>query len=106
MRQSSFITAVLLFATLARADEWPQFRGPTGQGHATESEPPVAWSETENVAWRTEIPGRGWSSPVVGGGQIWLSTALEGQKALNAIGIDLNTGKIVQNVKLFELPEN
>ena len=45
------------------ADAWPQFRGPGGQGHATATGLPLTWSETENVTWRTPIPGRGWSSP-------------------------------------------
>ena len=51
------------------ADPWPQWRGPAGQGHAEAAHDlPVTWSETENVRWKTPLPGRGWSSPVVGGG--------------------------------------
>ena len=45
------------------AADWPQFRGPDGQGHASERGLPLAWSETENVVWRTPIEGLGWSSP-------------------------------------------
>ena len=59
------------------AADWPQFRGPDGQGHASERGLPLAWSETENVVWRTPIEGLGWSSPVVQGGQVWLTTAIE-----------------------------
>ena len=61
----------------ASADDWPQFRGPGGQGLATASRLPVHWNKTENVRWATNIPGVGWSSPVVQGNRIWLTTAVE-----------------------------
>src|SRR6059036_2706933 len=73
--------ACTLFAlaalAVAPAENFPQWRGPDGQGHAMASGLPQTWSETENVAWKTSIPGRGWSSPVIEGQQIWLTTALE-----------------------------
>ena len=63
---------VLLFVLLSgaaavsgvdlRADEWPQFRGPTGQGHSSEHDIPVDWSESRNVVWKTQVPGVGWSA--------------------------------------------
>src|SRR6186713_552024 len=53
----------------AAAEDWPQFRGPTGQGHSSESGLPVEWSETSNIVWKTRVPGTGWSSPVVAGGK-------------------------------------
>ena len=62
---------------LATAADWPQWRGVDGQGHAAGTGYPVTWSDTQGVAWKTEIPGRGWSSPVVMGNQIWMSTAIE-----------------------------
>lgn len=110
-------------------DAWPQFRGPDGQGHAVGQNIPKTWSETENVTWSTEIPGRGWSSPVVADGQIWLTTAIElpadealaaakrgtgfmapqldvaGRVTLQAIGVDLASGKIVHEVTLFDVAE-
>ncbi len=46
-------------------DSWPEFRGPTGQGHSSATKIPTKWSETENVTWRTKLPGKGWSSPVI-----------------------------------------
>ncbi len=68
--------ALLIPATAASlASDWPQFRGPTGQGHAPDGAVPLTWSETENVAWKAPAPGRGWSSPVVAGGRVWLTTA-------------------------------
>jgi outer membrane protein assembly factor BamB len=59
------------------AGDWPQFRGPTGDGLATATNPPLTWSPTQNVSWKTPIPGRGRSSPVVLGDRIWLTTAVE-----------------------------
>src|SRR4029450_5374200 len=66
---------VLLHAAHARAQDWPQFRGPTGQGDSAERGLPTEWSETKNIAWKTAVPGRGWSSPVVAHGRVWLTTA-------------------------------
>ena len=73
-------TLFLVLATLghavgARAD-WPQFRGPTGDGVAGAAALPVTWSEKENIAWKVPIPGLGRSSPVVLGDRIWLTTAI------------------------------
>jgi len=59
------------------AAEWPQFRGPAGQGHSTATDLPTTWSADEHIAWRTEMPGRGWSSPLIDGNTIWLTTAYE-----------------------------
>ena len=96
----TFLVASLLLSTTVRAD-WPQFRGPTGTGHATATGLPLHWSETNNIVWKTEIPHRGWSTPVVMGGQVWLTTAtLEGND-FYAICLDAKTGKILFNEKLF-----
>ncbi|MCH7814141.1 MAG: PQQ-binding-like beta-propeller repeat protein, partial [Planctomycetes bacterium] len=57
-------------------DQWPQFRGPLGTGVAPNGDPPVTWSEDRNVRWKTAIPGRGHSSPVVWGDRIFLTTAI------------------------------
>ena len=51
------------------AADWPQFRGPGGQGHADATNLPLSFSTSENVAWTTELPGTGWSSPVALDGQ-------------------------------------
>ncbi len=57
--------------------EWPQWRGPEGQGHAKATGLPIEWSETKNITWKTPIVGRGWSSPVIEGDQVWVTTAIE-----------------------------
>src|SRR5437762_2381194 len=71
-----------LAATPVRAD-WPEFRGPSGDGQVAapgDTKPiglPLHWSETNNVKWKTAIPHRGWSTPVVMQGQVWLTTATD-----------------------------
>src|SRR5215208_992771 len=93
--------------------DWPEFRGPFGNGHATaqaadkSARVPTNWSESENVRWKTEIPFHGWSTPVVLDGQIWLTTATDDGHDFYAICVDAATGKILHNKQLFhcESPE-
>ncbi|MFH0766230.1 MAG: PQQ-binding-like beta-propeller repeat protein, partial [Calditrichota bacterium] len=101
-----FSLGILIVAPSVRAD-WPEIRGPYGDGHVSapgDTKPiglPLHWSETENVKWKTEIPHRGWSTPVVLGNQIWLTTAPTNGNDFFAICVDADTGKIVFNQKLF-----
>src|SRR5436190_15856156 len=68
----------LSLAAAAAPDSWPQFRGPDGQGHAASAAGlPASWSENENIVWKCPLPGRGWSSPVMDGHEIWLTAAVE-----------------------------
>ena len=98
------MTKTLLFLSiLFFSQDWPEFRGPTGQGHSDERGLPLVWSETKNVRWKVAIPGRGWSSPAIQGDRIWLTTATDEGKSLRAISIDRNTGAILQNVEVFRL---
>jgi outer membrane protein assembly factor BamB len=100
------LACVLLCATFASAqDTWPQFRGPDGQGHSTATGLPLEWSETRNVAWKTAIPGLGWSSPVVANDKVWITTATEERGfSLRAMAFDAATGRAVVNVEVFEIP--
>jgi len=85
-------------------DDWPQFRGPTGQGHSTETGLPIEWSESHNIVWKTPVPGRGWSSPVVADGRIWLTTATTDKGAsLRALAYDVENGRELINVEVFHL---
>jgi hypothetical protein len=59
------------------ADSWPQFRGPAGDGRAGSDTVPIEFGETQHVTWKTALPGRAWSSPVVAEGLIWVTTAVE-----------------------------
>lgn len=109
-----FAAAPLVLLTLcasARAQDWPQFRGPTGQGHAEARGLPLQWSETQNVKWKVPIDGRGWSSPVVAQGRVWLTTSVEmpasgrdrAGLSLRALAFDAATGKRVVDVEVFRL---
>jgi len=94
---------LLLLSLLFLSQDWPEFRGPTGQGNSDERGLPLLWSETKNVRWKVAIPGRGWSSPAIQGDRIWLTTATDEGKSLRAISLDRNTGAILQNVEVFRL---
>ena len=104
MKRSLFILVLLAFVARPAfaGNDWPQFRGPTGDGHSDSTGLPVKWSETEHVKWKTPIPGRGWSSPVVLGNQIWITTATEDGKQMSALCVDRESGKIVHDLLLFE----
>jgi outer membrane protein assembly factor BamB len=92
-----------MFCSAALASNWPQFRGPNGDGHADSNKVPTTWSETNNVKWKTAIHGRAWSSPVIWGKQIWLTTGTENAKELFAICVDADSGKILRDTKLFDV---
>ncbi|HVX10864.1 MAG TPA: PQQ-binding-like beta-propeller repeat protein [Pirellulales bacterium] len=89
-------------ATTAAEGVWPQFRGPDGQGHASERGLPSKWSETENIVWKVPVDGLGWSSPVVANNQIWLTTALDKGHSLRAICLEAANGKKVHDIQVFQ----
>ena len=132
----SIVHCLLLLAVsspVGVAAEWKQFRGPDGQGHADAKNLPLKWSETENVLWKTAIPGRGWSSPVYSGNTIWLTTAVEtpltadeleaarkqklagnplakqmslvSSLSLRAVSVDARTGKLLGDVELLTVKD-
>lgn len=125
---------VVMSSVGASANPWPQFRGPNGQGVITDAKNlPTTWSETDNLIWKADIPGRGWSSPVFSGPTIWMTTAVEtmmseedAKKAretklegnpvakemnlfesvqLMAIGVNGDTGKVEHEVELFKVTD-
>ena len=85
-------------------ENWPEFRGHSGDGHSSVIGLPLSWSETQNVRWKTPIPGRGWSTPVVWGKQVWLTTATEDGRAMSVLCVERNTGKVLLNRELFQNP--
>lgn len=89
----------LLMASLVFSEDWPQFRGPGGEGHSTEKNLPLTWSETSNIAWKTLIPGRGWSSPAVANGRIWLTSEVD--SGLHVYSLDATSGKLLKDVTVF-----
>jgi outer membrane protein assembly factor BamB len=90
------------------ADSWPQFRGPTGQGISDATGVPTVWNTSKNIAWKTEIPGRGWSSPTLWAGKIYLTTSTasaRGVIALHALCLDAADGKILWDTEVFQPDE-
>ena len=114
-----------LLPTLAFSADWPQWRGPDGSGHISGTGYPTSWSETENVAWKTELPGQGHSSPVIDGDAVWLTTAttapiseekkkeklaantgsqpltLVGELSMRALCVDRKSGELLHNIELL-----
>ena len=101
---SAFLVLVCPFAAAPAADSWPRFLG-SGQNNTIDSarKVPVEWSSEKGVRWRTEIPGEGWSSPLVESGRVWLTTATEDGYSLRAVCVDFETGSILHNVEVFHL---
>lgn len=121
------LSSLLALTVVAAADDWPQFRGPGGQGHSRAVGLPLGWSETENVTWKVPVTGRGWSSPVVLADQIWMTTAveqaaseeeaqrrLEGNRiasvlevdrsvTLMAVCVDRQSGRLRRKIRLFHV---
>ena len=96
------LASVLLSSASALAEDWPQFRGPGGEGHSAERHLPMTWSETENITWKVPIAGRGWSSPVLKDDQIWATTAESEGQSLRAVCLDRKTGRQLHNVEVFQ----
>ncbi|HET7114036.1 MAG TPA: PQQ-binding-like beta-propeller repeat protein [Pyrinomonadaceae bacterium] len=129
IRESVFALVFILCA-LTVVDNWPQWRGPRGQGVSDEKNLPLEWSPTKNIKWKTPIPGRGHSSPIVWGNRLFLTTAIEGpiipgatavkhvinnqvvkfpdtvgaerSHALKLICVDIETGKIMWERTAYE----
>jgi outer membrane protein assembly factor BamB len=102
---------LLAIATTTLAVEnWPEFRGPTGQGTSSARNVPVHWSATSNVVWKTAVPGEGWSSPVIVAGRIYLTSAVPpaggGTPTLHALCVDATTGKILWDTEVFKPESN
>lgn len=94
-------TCALLLADEPVTD-WPQFRGPAGQGIAASSRLPVTWSDRRNIVWKTPILGLGYSSPVVRGDRVWLTTAVADEGRLLVLALDLASGRQLLEVPVFQ----
>lgn len=124
---ASLFAILTVASPLFAADEWPQFQGPRANGHSSAKGLPLTWSETENVAWKTAIPGHGHSSPVISDNEIWLTTAVQtklteeekkailakvpnsrgleiaGRVSLRAVCVARDSGEITHNIELFQV---
>lgn len=102
--KASVLAALLALSGPASAQDWPQFRGPDGQGRSKAVKVPLKWGDTApNLAWKTPVEGLGWSSPVVSGDRVWLTTATAEGRSLRAVCLDLATGKPLRDVEVFKL---
>ena len=96
-----FLGLLLLSSTLF-AENWPQFRGPNAQGVSSVANLPTEWGKDKNIAWKTAIPGDGWSSPIVWGERVFLTAATNDNKECRVYAIDLATGKILWDKHVFD----
>ena len=99
----ALLCSPLLLSLPATAEDWPEFRGPGGQGHSATTGLPTEWSSRKNVSWASEIPGSGWSSPIIVDGKVYLTSAVEegDHLSLRALAIDAKTGEIAWNIEVF-----
>lgn len=107
-RISLAVVAILLVCQpTVWATDWTEFRGPTGEGITTATGLPLEWGPDKNVVWKTSVPGLGWSSPIVLGDRVFLTTAVgaedqqSGPQELRALAFDVSTGKLLWNVEVF-----
>ncbi len=105
MRRALVLLETLLCSAtaLCAAENWPQFRGPQGDGQTPATGLPITFSETQNVKWKTPVHGKAWSSPVIWDQQIWMTTATKDGKELGAICIDAESGKVLHDVEVFKI---
>lgn len=118
------VVTPMIFVNTLQADDWPQFRGPAGQGHAV-GPAPLKWSEQDHIVWKSPLDGKGWSSPVIFNKQVWVTTAQAREATpeeiakrlasntgnqpldvvndlkMRAICLDRETGKVVHDVELM-----
>jgi outer membrane protein assembly factor BamB len=99
----AFAFFCLLIATFsARAEQWLGFRGLTRQGISMERNLPLKWSVSENIVWKTEIPGQGWSSPIIWGDRVFVTSATDNGTKCRVICLDRKSGKITWNKEVFD----
>ncbi len=94
--------AALFLLPVSAQDNWPGFRGPSRQGMSTGPELPLKWSATENVKWKTSVPGEGWSSPIVWGGDVFLTTTEDKGVSCRVLCFDAATGALKWNSEVFK----
>lgn len=92
---------------LVAADSWPEFRGPTADGHAPEAKVPTLWSATSKTRWKIPVEGKAWSSPVIADGKVYVTTAVskDAKLSLKALCFELAGGKQVWERTVFEKAE-
>ncbi len=87
---------------IAQESNWTHFRGSNFDGSSSDSLVPTVWNDSVNVIWKTPIRGKGWSSPVVFGNQVWVTTATPDGKEMSGICVDFTSGKVLFDIPLFK----
>jgi len=101
-KRLGWLACLIVLPELVCAGEgWPMFRGPQGDGAVTDARLPLLWSETNNVRWKIAVPHLGWSSPVVQGDQVWVTSATEKGQDYFAFCVDAKSGKLLFEKHLF-----
>ena len=104
IKRTGFLCLLTLAANLACAENWPCWRGPRGDGTSLEKEPPTRWSSTENVVWKTSIPGEGHSSPIIWDNRIFLTSALKETQERVLLSFDRKTGAVLWQQAVVRSP--
>ena len=97
-----YLLVVLFLGQSLRAENWPFWRGPSRQGVSQETGLPLHWSAESNIVWKAEIPGEGWSSPIVYGDQVFVTSTTESGVQCRVIAIDRKTGQVQWNKHVFD----
>ena len=106
--QGTLLAVSLSVCGVLPAAEWRQFRGPTGQGTTESTNVPLQWNQSKNIVWKQGLPGQGWSSPVLAGERIYLTSAVpisDAEKpdlSLRTVCLNQDDGKIVWTKELFQ----
>jgi len=103
-RTYSVIALIIALSYPAHAENWPMWRGPRGDGTSLEKNVPTQWSSTQNVAWKTPIPGKGHASPIVWNDRVLVVTAEKEKKQRLLLCLDKSTGKILWQRVVLEAP--
>ena len=96
------ILAFFLFTVSLSAGNWPQFRGPTTQGRSVETDVPLRWSATNNVLWKTPIPGESWSSPIVWNDRLFVTTATDNGQTCRVLALEARSGRVLWDKAVFQ----
>ena len=96
------LALMLCSLSVAWAGNWPGFRGPTRQGVSSEGDLPSHWTGERNVLWKTPTTGTAWSSPIVWGDRIFLTTATDGGSSCHVLSLDARTGRILWDKHVFD----
>ncbi|MBL9128590.1 MAG: PQQ-binding-like beta-propeller repeat protein, partial [Verrucomicrobiales bacterium] len=103
LSRSRILALGLLLALPGFAEDWARFRGPSGQGLSAETGLPIRWSADQGIRWKTEIPGQGWSSPIVWGDHVFVTTVTEDNTQCRVLALDRTSGRLRWNTLVHTL---